>query len=217
MESTGIINRIHMSHATATLLIEASKGHWVVPRDEIVYAKGKGEMKTYWLTINDDNKSSRRSNSSRGSERTDSSIDQFAGIKCSGLDEKMQRLANWNAEVLLRFLKLIVAKRSKNGDIEQIENVWDGIVDANVHVVDEVAEIITLPPFTTALDTDDKPVTISDEIELQLFEYVTEIAKMYQKNAFHNFEHASHVTMVRNMHAGITFDTEFWFSNIFFS
>ena len=218
MESTGIINRVHMSHTTATLLMEASKGHWVQPRDEIVYAKGKGDMKTYWLVMDDDQKSSRRSNSSRNSEMTDSSVDQFVGMNCLGLDEKTQRLANWNAEVLLRFLKLIVNKRSKNNDIDLKKDAWDGVVEANVAVVDEVAEIITLPTFSKVAGADNVSVTLPEEIELQLCEYVTEIAKMYQKNPFHNFEHASHVTMVRNMHAGIThhFDTEFWFSNIFY-
>jgi class 3 adenylate cyclase len=200
MESTGIINRIQMSQTTATLLMEASKGHWVQPREEVVYAKGKGEMMTYWLTIEDNQKCSRRSNSSRGSERTDSTGDQFVGMKCLGLDEKTQRLANWNAEVLLRFLKLIVAKRGNTDDINTTEDTWDGVVDTNVAVVDEVAEIIMLPTFSMTPKADKEAVLVSEEVQLQLCEYVTEIANMYQKNAFHNFEHASHVTMVSIMH-----------------
>ena len=42
IESTGIPNRIHLSQATADLLVEASKSKWVKPRDELVHAKGKG-------------------------------------------------------------------------------------------------------------------------------------------------------------------------------
>jgi hypothetical protein len=42
MESTGLPNRIQISQATANLLIDASKGHWVKPREELVIAKGKG-------------------------------------------------------------------------------------------------------------------------------------------------------------------------------
>jgi class 3 adenylate cyclase len=42
IESTGLPNRIHVSQDTAELLIEASKGHWVTAREELVSAKGKG-------------------------------------------------------------------------------------------------------------------------------------------------------------------------------
>jgi class 3 adenylate cyclase len=42
MESTGIPGRIHVSQMTADLLVEASKGKWIVPRGEVVHAKGKG-------------------------------------------------------------------------------------------------------------------------------------------------------------------------------
>ena len=40
-----------MSQATADLLIEAGKSGWIKPREEKVFAKGKGEMQTYWVTI----------------------------------------------------------------------------------------------------------------------------------------------------------------------
>jgi len=49
MESTGAINLIHASYETAQLLIADDKGSWVTPRDGVVFAKGKGEMQTYWL------------------------------------------------------------------------------------------------------------------------------------------------------------------------
>ncbi len=49
METTGVINRIHISQETAKLLIAAKKGQWVVPQENRVMAKGKGEMVTYFL------------------------------------------------------------------------------------------------------------------------------------------------------------------------
>ena len=52
IESTGKPNRIHASEATAKLLIQAGKHHWVKPREDTVVAKGKGEMKTYWIEPN---------------------------------------------------------------------------------------------------------------------------------------------------------------------
>lgn len=51
MESNGQPNRTHVSQATADLLIEANKGHWLTPREEKVFAKGKGDMQTYFVTV----------------------------------------------------------------------------------------------------------------------------------------------------------------------
>lgn len=49
MESTGAKDKIHISQATADLLIQSGKSNWIKPREDIVEAKGKGVLKTYWL------------------------------------------------------------------------------------------------------------------------------------------------------------------------
>lgn len=49
MESTGLKNRIQVSQSTAQLLIESGKENWIVPREDLVHAKGKGEIQTYWV------------------------------------------------------------------------------------------------------------------------------------------------------------------------
>lgn len=49
MESTGQRNRIQASQATADLLILAGKNNWIQPREELVNAKGKGQVQTYWI------------------------------------------------------------------------------------------------------------------------------------------------------------------------
>lgn len=49
MESTGIPNRIQVSHTTAECLRELGKGGWLRARTKAVQAKGKGEVKTFWL------------------------------------------------------------------------------------------------------------------------------------------------------------------------
>jgi hypothetical protein len=64
--------------------------------------------------------------------------------------------------------------------------------------LDEVTEVITLPKFNAkaaALADEYKKVQISDTVRAQLREYVSIIASSYHENAFHNFEHACHVTM----------------------
>jgi len=50
MESTAIPGRIHCSQATADALIAQNKGAWLTPRQDTVFAKGKGEMKTYFVS-----------------------------------------------------------------------------------------------------------------------------------------------------------------------
>lgn len=59
MESTGIKNKIQISHATCDLLIQAGKDHWIRPREETIQAKGKGFMQTYWLSPNASKKGDR--------------------------------------------------------------------------------------------------------------------------------------------------------------
>ena len=49
MESTGEPNRIHVSKSTAELLKEAGKTYWVRPREDLVHAKGKGNVQTFWI------------------------------------------------------------------------------------------------------------------------------------------------------------------------
>ena len=49
IESTGESNRIHLSDESADLLAVAGISHWLRSRDQLVTAKGKGKLKTYWL------------------------------------------------------------------------------------------------------------------------------------------------------------------------
>jgi class 3 adenylate cyclase len=49
MESNGVGGKIHVSQTTADLLVAAGKTKWLIKRPELVAAKGKGEMQTYWV------------------------------------------------------------------------------------------------------------------------------------------------------------------------
>ena len=49
MESTGERGKTQVSEATAESLTAAGKHHWLIPRKELVNAKGKGELQTYWV------------------------------------------------------------------------------------------------------------------------------------------------------------------------
>jgi class 3 adenylate cyclase len=51
IESTSIPGMIQISQTTANYLIDAGLSDWFEPRDDKVQAKGKGELQTYWLSI----------------------------------------------------------------------------------------------------------------------------------------------------------------------
>jgi hypothetical protein len=62
----------------------------------------------------------------------------------------------------------------------------------------EVSVIIHLPEFDKEAarhEPDPDSVDISDEVAAQLKDFVQILSTMYRINPFHNFEHASHVTM----------------------
>jgi hypothetical protein len=72
-ERNGERNKIHLSKETADLPIAVGKNHWVSARQELVQAKGKGDMQTYWLMMKVQSGVSSRSgvtysSSSEGSE-----------------------------------------------------------------------------------------------------------------------------------------------------
>lgn len=51
MESNGEKGRVQVSKSTADLLIASGKSKWLDAREDLVEAKGKGSMQTYWVEI----------------------------------------------------------------------------------------------------------------------------------------------------------------------
>ena len=51
MESNGIPGRVHLSQATADELAAAGKGDWLIPREDKIVAKGKGELTTFFAVV----------------------------------------------------------------------------------------------------------------------------------------------------------------------
>ena len=171
-----------------------------MPREDVVVAKGKGELKTYWLEVAAHEGASVTSGES-SDEESNHVMDLEAENQADADKEdvvfldKTLRLIDWNVDLLLRLLQLTVARRMAHppaGDSPQEEAI--GSNDRTV--LDEVSEVIVLPEFDDhALASDPKSLILDPGVELQLYEYVTAVAGMYRKNPFHNIEHASHVTM----------------------
>jgi hypothetical protein len=92
MESNGCVGRIQVSQSTADLLFANGKGHWLTPREDLVKAKGKGLLQTYWCCIP----------KSSGSSRTfsDSFVDHhFVTGDRDGSEADEQEIDAWERSV----------------------------------------------------------------------------------------------------------------------
>ena len=278
MEGTGIGGRIQVSGITAELLKKLGKEDWLTPRDDLVEVKGRGEVKTYWLSRSggmlvhrvatcdehqqlavsavrtpgrlsvkesdrplDSSGKSNRSRESDGMSATESS-DSAAGVKT-------ERMVDWCADLLLGLLKKIVAMRESEDSYNELREFQeivreldssarhsfddpnhmkrsscsDGDAKSNgsgkgafmfTHrtsiktpqhtkmapisrgepffspspnktVLDEVAEIISLPRKTARYQQDPNKIELSSNVVRQLYRFVREVAAMYRDNPFH--------------------------------
>uniref|UniRef100_A0A7S3L1M8 Phosphodiesterase n=1 Tax=Amphora coffeiformis TaxID=265554 RepID=A0A7S3L1M8_9STRA len=212
MESTGKRGFIQCSQATADVLTEAGKGHWVKPREEKVHAKGKGDLQTYWIevTAGQQRRSSDDMSGDGSSQDGQSKIwgneDEIPEVVTQRA--RHQRLIDYNVDLLAQHLKAVEARRrvlsmagrrcSQGGHAPMIHKPSTETTDDGRTVLDEVAEVIRLPTFDARSfkgHVDPASIELDSRVMSQLKRYVTIIAAMYRSNPFHNFEHASHVLM----------------------
>jgi hypothetical protein len=211
IETTGKKNMIHLSEETAHLLQAFGKGHWVKLREDRVNAKGKGELTTYWLVKEDGPQSTTSSGNSPsdGDEDAADSDNENDGdravlidaaiVETNALTEKIQRLVKWNAEVISKILKEVIQRRkalNTTPDFMAVRHLEEST--ALGHVLEEAADILALPTFdadAAARQDALPPVILNERVTQQLEAYIHAIAALYHDNAFHNFEHVSHVTM----------------------
>jgi 3'5'-cyclic nucleotide phosphodiesterase/Adenylate and Guanylate cyclase catalytic domain len=214
MESSGTPGRIHVSAATAHLLTQAGEGHWITCREDAVSLKGKGTMPTFWASLvesnvpslpmcDSDHTSHHPADYSGELENEDHQWDTACG--------KMSRLVNWNVEVLYDLLVEVVSHNSTSHASDaslasknphcgsKSSSVLRDLqlspltgMDEKILVIDEMTEVLAMPEFQGNPNPVAKP---SHEAKQQLHEFVSRIAQMYRDVPFHNFEHASHVTM----------------------
>lgn len=268
MESNGLPNQIQCSQQTADLLISANKQNWIHPRKEMVHAKGKGLIQTYWIlaakALSASGGSGRSLGVSKRSGQTDSvDDDDHSDITEEPLDNihtpqlpagrqersdispHLQRLIDWNVDTLSQIIKTILASRQWRRSCDQISprvlSHMDSIRDmapesartvqamntsthkgsitvtseaissmsgksltllVNQNPRDEYCEAIKLPHFDASRkvrrSSELQEIELDEIVTEQLREYVTTIACAYNDHPFHNFEHASHVTMSAN-------------------
>jgi class 3 adenylate cyclase len=219
MESTGEKDRIQASQSTADQLIAAGRGRWVKARDKMVQAKGKGELQTYWIEPSMSASSREDLSSMCSTDESGVAKDPKAAKDLWGGESeipeivnqrsKHQRLVDYNVEVLCQHLKQIVARRMVIAAAGRRDSEGNGPPNLEIHrdsnestkVLEEVTEVIKLPNFDPRAFkdlVDPSTIELEPKVVSQMKRYVTIIAAMYRNNPFHNFEHASHVTMSMN-------------------
>ena len=189
LETSGEGNRIHVSTYTADLIKEAGHPNWIQRREGSVQLKGKGSMETYWLFP------SSKHRPKAGQEESALEAGCAHGNLPKRIDSadpfKKERLIAWNSEALLRVIKQVVARR--DSPCTQEPTVWK---TRRANPLSEVVEVIQLPDKVAySLHQDPQSIAIDPTIVALVYKYVSSLADMYPDNPFHNFEHASHVTM----------------------
>jgi class 3 adenylate cyclase len=218
MESNGTPNKIQVSQKTADLIIKSGKEGWLTARSDLINAKGKGQLQTYWLSRKS---ASRRSsthssitslssdgNATSGDLRIDPSpTKELDDHTPAGTDSSFQRLVDWNVTIFEELLEEIVAHRGIMTTVSSASSspnataLIESVSPKGTHVRDEVVETITMPAYNAASTNQsyrggDGSAKLNPKAVSQLRDYVTKIASYYHAdNGFHNFQHASHVIM----------------------
>jgi hypothetical protein len=203
MESHGVANCIHVSQETASLLIGAGKEKWLTPREDKITAKGKGMLNTYFVHIPDKNGDEKRSESCSKSSDQEELSDTGVADAAAARD-KMIRTAEWTVEVMSSLLKTMIVhrklckvKRDHPSLIKSLEELSCSHSNADITVLDEVADYIVLPDHDGA-KVAESGESLDVDVLRELRDYVQTIAALYNDNPFHNFDHANHVVMSVN-------------------
>lgn len=198
MESTGEKGRIQCSEATATILRASGHESMLVKRDELVAAKGKGQVQTYWVIPSNATNSS----SPVDTMSSDTAVDLRQSLKLNDgteeaiIDERLDRLVDWNVDVLHRQLRNLVAYRQAQeaagvGRSVSTEPVVSEVTTRTPRM--EIKEAIAMPnPDAVSAyyvqQGGNASIEISPIVLDQLRDYIRTIAYMYRNsNPFHNF------------------------------
>jgi Adenylate and Guanylate cyclase catalytic domain len=251
MESAGKTNRIHISQQTADLLIIAGKSSWIEVNHDSTFedletywlivkhrrgfpATESDRGSSGGQSIGDpqetdpfdyDNESTDEMNIDFNSSSHNTSFANNTGeiqsIRNNPSYDKMKRLVDWNAEMLLRLLKQIIAYRRAtsvrrthhpkdfffrrgSNEVSTCLDVSENVsadFGADDTVIDEVVEIIDMPEFDERITPDcldPNSVELDNSIRGEVRAFVSMIAALYQQNPFHNYEHGTFFSLCLN-------------------
>lgn len=212
METTGAPGRVHISEATAKLLMGAGKEHWITSRDDAVFVKGKGTLKTYWVNISDISLPSGPSVKDNetingyGEEESPNGVDLLA-VEAEQAHapkdadqinkEKVDRLICWSVETLENILvRIHLARANDSTDPRQSEDFeYMSHIPSRAPLREQKDSIKLLGDNDHAAANQGGEIKLQACISEQLKSFVTVLASLYPDNPFHNFEHACNVTM----------------------
>jgi hypothetical protein len=190
------------------LLIAAGKSHWLTPRDDQVNAKGKGILHTYWLNTQPSISSTKTFSEGDKTSNESDCMDETNSMKMNTIktEESVSVMKNnnqvsWICELLMMHIKNVVSHRTEGRNHVFSKSNFACHLLPKTAPIDEVVESIVLPEFKDQkkdLSVASNDVTIDDTVVSQLKQLISILAKSYNDNPFHNFEHACHVTMSVN-------------------
>ena len=117
-------------------------------------------------------------------------------------ESKDKHMVEWNVDLCKRMLRQILAHRMASGQdtLEGMKLIAKSLKEDST-IRDEVVRIINFPDFdkkASKIAVDPESISLSKSVEDQLRDYVSFIASMYRDIPFHNFKHASNVSMSAN-------------------
>lgn len=127
----------------------------------------------------------------------------FNDISKNGRQEGLERLIKWNTAVLESILtKVVIQRNGKRRQSSSKPSKSDIQYNELALFHEEIALAVEMPRFDRSsmsasclMPTKEKVNLIPPKAREELRAYVAQIASMYRDVNFHNFEHASHVTM----------------------
>jgi hypothetical protein len=159
---------------------------------------GKGELQTYWARPRSNTMdASLSASASQGSEEDllDSKLSRVVSTRHlhesiafkKELDSARKRTVHWIAEIMVKLLKQIVARRMAGGG-QMMKNQHD-LLSSRFAIegmpIDEVVDIITLPRFDFKVAKKQAHLTtvkLPEEVVDQLHNFIAEIALLYNDN-----------------------------------
>jgi len=126
-----------------------------------------------------------------------------ATVAAAGSSTSKAKRITPNAKGSVTYSNGIRRRRNQSVDQEFVNAASSAAAYNDVNPRNEYASCIHLPRFDQALSTpsqlETEDVTLPAAVSEQLRDYVSRVANAYQNdNPFHNFSHASHVTMSAN-------------------
>ncbi|CAJ1942462.1 unnamed protein product [Cylindrotheca closterium] len=215
MLKKGKPNKIHVSVDTAELLNLEGNSNWLSPRSHPVVIKGIGSMNSFWIktkyfqsensmdVLDDMSTATGSTIGTLGEEDLwDETTRGNSTDPKQNFDGRLKKIVDRNVMMLLGYLKKIQARRITMQKLSpRINKRTEAEINVGENMIEEARELVMLPNFDSNLAANmvnSDLVVLPEKVEKELRLYVWSIASSYHANEFHNFEHATHVSVSMN-------------------